>query len=200
MEILRLDDSSPVDEPKSPLLKILLGVGALSTILGVGFAFASWLGINTSNPNNAVQFAQGVAGATTCTNTMSVTPENGFVTDTGTAGMFTLDSVYVSGINSSCAGSYFTIRVYDSNTASAPLTMTNDGSGNAYTFAKIYWPVNGDFQTIAGDPSYLSVESWDTSTDNNDTFRVVLDPNSIDAGQIVDARNIYKVTAEVSSS
>jgi hypothetical protein len=199
MEILRLEDSSHEDETRSPLLKIFLGVGLLTAILGGGFAFASWLGINGSNSaTSSVQFGQGSTGTSACASSLNVTPENGYVQDTGTAGMFTLDSVYVSGIPSSCQGQYFTIRVYDNNAGSSAETLTNDASGNYYRYAKVYWPVGGDFQ--ATDSSYITVESWDTQTTNANDFRVVLDPDNIDGGAIVDARNIYKVTIDTSSS
>jgi hypothetical protein len=199
MEILRLEEPSYEDDARSPLLKIFLGVGLLTAILGGGFAFASWLGINgTTGPSAKVQFGQGVQATTACDQSLNVTPENGYVQDTGTAGMFTLDSVYVSGIAQACQGGYFTVRVYDSATGTSAYNLTNDASGTYYNYAKVYWPTGGDFQAV--DSSYITVESWDTTTPGNAAFRVVLDPDNIDNGQIVDARNIYKVTLDTSSS
>lgn len=199
MEILQLGDSPQQEETKSPLLKIFLVVGLLSAVLGGGVAFASWIGINGSSGNStSIQFGQGKAALTSCATNLNVTPENGFVQDTGTAGMFTLDSVYVSGIPQACQGQYFTVRVYDKVAGSTAGTLTNDGLGGYQNFAKVYWPVGGDFQSV--DSSYISVESWDTTTANNAQFRVVLDPDNIDGGSFIDARNIYKVTVDVTNS
>jgi hypothetical protein len=199
MEILQLGNSVQDEESKSPLLKIFLGVGLLSALLGGGIAFASWIGINgTANSSATAQFGQGKLGLTSCATSLNVTPENGFVQDTGTVGMFTLDSVYVSGIPQACQGQYFTVRVYDKSAGSAAGTLTNDGQGGYQDFAKVYWPSGGDFQSV--DSSYITVESWDTTTVGNAQFRVVLDPDNIDGGKFIDARNIYKVTVDVTNS
>jgi hypothetical protein len=199
MEILQLGDSAHNEETKSPLLKIFLGVGLLSALLGSGFAFASWIGTNgVAKSASSTQFGQGVTGLTSCATNLNVTPENGFVQDTGTAGMFTLDSVYVSGIPQSCQGQYFYVRVYDNNNGSKAGNLTNDGLGGVQNFAKVYWPAGGDFQAV--DSSYISVESWDTTTAGNAQFRVVLDPDNVDNGTFIDARNIYKVTVDVTNS
>ena len=191
MEILNLDGSQ---EPKRshPFLKGLLGLGALSALAGISMTVAAQIGINSGD--GAVEFGQGRATTTTCDESVTVTPYSGYINLSDSAAMFTLDSIEVGDIHSNCIGNDFILRVYSSNVGSGAGKVTNsDTSTVFYDYARVSYTSSENFVEVGN--GYVWVEV-DTSTTNAASFEVVLDPDNIDAGQIVDARDISKVTLE----
>ena len=191
MEILNLEGPK---EPKRshPFLKGLLGLGALSALAGVSMTVAAQIGINTDT--GGLEFGQGISTTTTCDNEVTVIPYSGFVNQSDTAAKFTLDSIEVTGIADACKGNDFLLRVYSRTAGSGAAKLTD--TANATTFidyARISYTQSGNFVEVGGGWVWIIA---DTSTANSAEFEVVLDPDDIDATQIVDARDVSKVTLE----
>lgn len=191
MEILNLEGPK---EPKRshPFLKGLLGLGALSALAGVSLTVAAQIGINTNE--GGLEFGQGFNTTTTCDNEVLITPYSGFVNLSDTSAKFTLDSIEVSGISDACKGNDFILRVYSGTSGTGAQNLTDTASAtSAIDFARISYTQNGNFVEVGG--GYVWVLA-DTSTANSAEFEVVLDPDDVAAANIVDARQVSKVTLE----
>jgi len=191
MEILNLE--GPKEPTRShPFLKGLLGLGALSALAGVSMTVAAQIGINTDT--GGLEFGQGVRTTTSCDNEVTVTPYSGFVNLSDTSAKFTLDSIEVTGISENCKGNDFLLRVYSSSAGTGPQYMTDTASAMSYIdFARISYTQGGNFVETSGN-GWLWILA-DTSTANAE-FEVVLDPDQVDNANIVDARDVSKVTLE----
>jgi len=191
MEILNLEGPKR-PKRKHPFLKGLLGLGALSALAGISMTVAAQININAGN--GSVEFGQGTATTITCDEEVTVTPYSGYVNLPDTAAMFTVDSIEVAGISDACIGSDFVLRVFSSTSGTAAANLTNSDTGTVfYDYARISYSAGKQFSQVGN--GYVWIEA-DTATTNSASFEVVLDPDEIDSGQIVDARNVSKVTLE----
>jgi len=191
MEILNLEGPKR-PKGKHPFLKGLLGLGALSALAGISMTVAAQININAGS--GSVEFGQGSATTITCDEEVTVTPYSGYVNLSDTAAMFTVDSIEVAGISDACIGSDFILRVFSSTSGTAAANLTNSDSGTVfYDYARISYSAGKQFSQVGN--GYVWIEA-DTATTNSATFEVVLDPDEIDSGQIIDARNVSKVTLE----
>ncbi len=191
MEILNLEGPKAPTR-KHPFLKGLLGLGALSALAGISMTVAAQIGINTGS--SGVEFGQGKATTTTCDDEVTVTPYSGYVNLSDSAAVFTVDSIEVDGISDACIGSDFVLRVYSSTSGDQAGKLTDSSSGTVFhDFARISYTEGKNFVQVGS--GYIWIEA-DTSTANAATLEVVLDPDNLDNGQIVDARNVSKVTLE----
>ena len=191
MEILNLEGPK---EPKRshPFLKGLLGLGALSALAGVSLTVAAQIGINTNE--GGLEFGQGFNTTTTCDNQVLITPYSGFVNLSDTHAKFTLDTIEVAGIADACKGNDFILRVYSSTAGTGAQGLTDTASATSIIdFARISYTQNGNFVEVGG--GYVWVLA-DTSTANSAEFEVNLDPDDVAAANIVDARQVSKVTLE----
>jgi hypothetical protein len=191
MEILNLEGPR---EPKRshPFLKGLLGLGALSALAGVSLTVAAQIGINTNE--GGLEFGQGFNTTTTCDNEVLITPYSGFVNLSDTSAKFTLDSIEVAGISDACKGNDFILRVYSGTSGTGAQNLTDTASATSVIdFARISYTQNGNFVEVGG--GYVWVLA-DTSTANSAEFEVVLDPDDVADEDIVDARQVSKVTLE----
>jgi hypothetical protein len=191
MEILNLEGPK---EPKRshPFLKGLLGLGALSALAGVSMTVAAQIGINTDS--GGLEFGQGIRTTTTCDNEVTVTPYSGFVNQSDTSAKFTLDSIEVTGIADACKGNDFLLRVYSRTAGSGAANLTDTASATSFIdYARISYTQSGNFVEVGGGWVWIIA---DTSTTNSAEFEVVLDPDDVDDSQIVDARDVSKVTLE----
>jgi hypothetical protein len=191
MEILNLEGPR---EPKRshPFLKGLLGLGALSALAGVSLTVAAQIGINTNE--GGLEFGQGFNTTTTCDNEVLITPYSGFVNLSDTSAKFTLDSIEVAGISDACKGNDFILRVYSGTSGTGAQNLTDTASATSVIdFARISYTQNGNFVEVDG--GYVWVLA-DTSTANSAEFEVVLDPDDVADEDIVDARQVSKVTLE----
>jgi hypothetical protein len=113
-------------------LKLVLGIGVISG----AFALSSTLAANIAlNDGGNVEFGQGVAQTTACSNgeSLMVTPLSSFTNSDG-GGAFDFTGVTVSEIPDSCEGVDFKISVYNTsgdalpifNTDSTVVTIWND--------------------------------------------------------------------------
>jgi hypothetical protein len=118
-------DDEPVVKKKSNTrnLKIALGLAAVILIPTIGSTLAGSIVINTGT---GVEFGQGISATAAC-GALTLTPTSVF-TNAENAGAFTLDTVTVSSIPSACSGKKFTIKAYDSSTATALILSTRTGS------------------------------------------------------------------------
>ena len=191
MEILNLEGPKR-PKGKHPFLKGLLGLGALSALAGISMTVAAQININAGS--DSVEFGQGTATTITCDEEVTVTPYSGYINLSDTAAMFTVDSIEVAGISDACIGSDFVLRVFSSTSGTSAANLTNSDTGTVfYDYARISYSAGKQFSQVGN--GYVWIEA-DTATANSATFEVVLDPDEIDSGQIVDARNVSKVTLE----
>jgi hypothetical protein len=191
MEILNLEGPK---EPKRshPFLKGLLGLGALSALAGVSLTVAAQIGINAND--GGLEFGQGMATTTTCDNNVLLTPYSGFVNLSDTSAKFTLDSIEVTGIADACKGNDFILKVYSGTAGTGAQNLTDTASATSVVdFARVSYTEDGNFVEVSG--GYVWVIA-DTSTANSAEFEVVLDPDDVTAANIVDARQVSKVTLE----
>jgi hypothetical protein len=191
MEILNLEGPKR-PKGKHPFLKGLLGLGALSALAGISMTVAAQININAGS--GSVEFGQGTATTITCDEEVTVTPYSGYVNLADTAAMFTVDSIEVAGISDACIGSDFVLRVFSSTSGTSAANLTNSDTGTVfYNYARISYSTGKQFSQVGN--GYVWIEA-DTATANSASFEVVLDPDEVDSGQIVDARNVSKVTLE----
>lgn len=191
MEILNLEGPKR-PKGKHPFLKGLLGLGALSALAGISMTVAAQININAGS--DSVEFGQGTATTITCDEEVTVTPYSGYINLSDTAAMFTVDSIEVAGISDACIGSDFVLRVFSSTSGTSAANLTNSDTGTVfYDYARISYSAGKQFSQVGN--GYVWIEA-DTATANSAIFEVVLDPDEIESGQIVDARNVSKVTLE----
>ena len=146
MEILRFDEpDAPAPKRKRPS-KAWLALSLVAALMGVGTAFASST-INI-NGNNLTPLGQGVSTATTCDNTISVTPDAALVLPSPTpsssednltqeetvsnAPTFKLGSITIGNVDArsinevtgvGCAGADFKVQVYKNRTTDGGVTF-----------------------------------------------------------------------------
>jgi hypothetical protein len=121
-------------------LKLVLGIGFISGVIAISSTLAANINLNSDAP---VEFGQGVAQTTACSNGQSliVTPLSSFTNNGG--GSFNFTGVTVSDIPESCGGVDFLISAF--NTSGDALSIFNTSS----TVASI-WNNNGTFQAGTG--------------------------------------------------
>ena len=131
-------------------LKWILGVCATVTVIALGSTFAANINLNTGNP---VEFGQGVAATTPCSNgnNLTVTPYSTFTNASG-GGAFYFTSISVSNIPSSCDGVDFQISVYNTSGGALPIF------GTSKTVATI-WDNSGSFEPGHGSRGSTVVSS-----------------------------------------
>ena len=112
----------PVDEEIRPGGKRrLFAFSFYGALLAIGGALGSSIALNSGGGSD-LEFGQGVVQTINCQDDVPVlvTPFAGFQNETGTVGIFTLDSIYIENIHQSCVGRDFIVKIYD-NSTSAPL-------------------------------------------------------------------------------
>jgi len=117
MEILNLGGSyEPSAKSRKTKFKVLLGVGLVTVVMGMGSTLAASISLSSGSP---IEFGQGVATATACDSSITVTPYSTYVNDTVTAD-FLFSSVALSNIDTTtaaCGGKTFVLKAYtDSST------------------------------------------------------------------------------------
>jgi len=162
--------------------KLIFGAIILLALPIIGTTLAASITINT---NNNIQFGQGVVQATSCDDAVSISANSSFTNASG-AGSFNIDTVTVAGVADACSGKTFTIRAYDSTTATA-LTLN---SGGTPTTAFVFVPTISGSCTIAITGSTFS-NSACTYSSNSNTI-------SIKTPITLSAASVYKFTIETS--
>ena len=130
-------DDEPVVKKKSNTrnLKIALGLAAVILIPTIGSTLAGTITVGTSN---TLEFGQGVTATTACSPTLTITP-----TSVLTSGVFYLDTIVVTEINSACTDKYFTIKVL--NSSGTPQAIGT----SAATFCRVQFKLLSPFTATA---------------------------------------------------
>jgi hypothetical protein len=148
-------------------LKLVLGIGVISGVFALSSTLAASINLNSGGN---VEFGQGVAQTTACSNGQSliVTPLSSF-TNTAGAGAFNFTGVTVSAIPESCDGVDFKISAYNATGDALPIFNTDS------TVASV-WNNNGSFQAGTGTPG-VDIESTTGSFTINFTTPAALATN-----------------------
>ena len=149
------------------------------------FGIKSTLAANISiNSGATVEFGQGFTGATSCSGgqSITVTPNSSFTNAGGTSGTFYFSSFRVSNIPAGCSGSDFTLKAFDSQTASSALSLFNTSTTNA-----VVSDASGVYSAGAGSTGMTVVTN--SATSFTATFTT----------PVASAKNVYKITVESGS-
>ena len=174
----------PVENVKVKARKFLIYL-LIPILTSIGFTVAGNININS---NRSQEFGQGLLATTACDNNVTLIPASIRRTDTG---LFYLDSITVSGVDNSsngCGGEYFSIKAYDS-TSATPLNLYSVG-GNTYN--EIDVQVGSTYSPVLG-----GLLASDVTTINSSSFIAVI--NNSGASPRVPlalSSNIYKFTIE----
>jgi hypothetical protein len=128
VEILNLGGASDNNSsaPKAgKKLRVLLGIGALAAVTGIGSTLAANI---TLNSGADVEFGQGVVQTTSCdpTSGITVAPVSDFdntatpsASPSANPGVFFLESIVLSDIDSACDDKWFAVKAYDESGANS---------------------------------------------------------------------------------
>ena len=174
MEILSFEGGAqPARKKKS--LGLILGVALVAGVMTVGSTLAASVTVSSG----AITFGQGVAQATACDNSITLTPGAGFTNNAG-AGSFQLKTIRISDLDATdCDGKTFIIKAWDDNGAT-PLTLF----GTDTEISSLIDPVKGTSTAPVG----VTV----SSPNSNDILDTIGSPS-------LDAEDIYKLTIEQQS-
>lgn len=137
--------------PRKPL-RLMIGIGAIAGVVALSSTLAASINLNDGAP---VEFGQGIAQTTACSNgeSITITPLSSFVNSDDAAFYFT--GLTVSDIPESCEGVDFVISAY--GTTGGALSIFNTSS----TVASV-WNNAGSFQAGTGTQG-VEIESADGS-------------------------------------
>ena len=190
---LEQHEPAPAKKKNNRNLKIFLGIGALIAVPAIGTTLAASITINTAG--TPVQFGQGITMTAACQSTgITLIPSAAYVnavnnaTDTVStlATSFKLSTVAIAGLTSACEGKYFTIKVYDNQSSSSPLTVSA-GSSPVSTRLKVLFNAAGSTIPAGETGKDYTIASTSTSF----TLTLVTQPS---------AGSVYKFTLESSDS
>jgi len=162
--------------------KFIFGAVILLALPVIGTTLAASISINSGS---SVQFGQGVIQATACDDSITVTANTSFTNASG-AGSFNVDTITLSGIADACSAKTFTVRAYDTTTAT-PLTVN---SGGTPTTALVFVPTISGSCTIAVTGSTFTTSVCTYSSNNNSV--------AIKVPTTLSAASVYKFTLETS--
>jgi hypothetical protein len=182
-------------------------VKAIAMILAVtGIAYGANIAL-TSN-GSKVEFGQGFQAYAACDSAVpganpgiDVFPYSGYINDTGT-GKFSLDSIILEKIHSSCVGVDFIIQVWaDSGTAlttSESATSANGGSYQQFDVARFWYKDSATVLNI--DNSYIDFDVLTDVSDSNEytnglnSVQITFDPDR--TLSFADSTAIRKITVQ----
>ena len=189
------------------------GVSLLSAITMALVAGVTVAANINANGGLKLEFGQGFSGTSTCEQSLTVTPLQGFDNTTiptnysnptingqEISGIFTTDAVEFSGINDGCLGKDLIIKAYDVN--GNQLILTDDSSTANITAIRISLATPSKVfsigPTTSGNTVNATIDMIDTTTADTNSFDLIFDPGTATANNslIADARNVYKFTIE----
>ncbi|NDH81579.1 MAG: hypothetical protein EBY68_06450 [Actinobacteria bacterium] len=162
--------------------KFIFGAVILLALPVIGTTLAASISINSGS---SVQFGQGVIQATACDEAITVTANTSFTNASG-AGSFNVDTITLSGIADACSAKTFTVRAYDTTTAT-PLTVN---SGGTPTTALVFAPTISGSCTISVTGSTFTTSVCTYSSNNTSV--------AIKVPTTLSAASVYKFTLETS--
>jgi hypothetical protein len=181
---IHAEEVTPVSKKKSNRnLKVFLGIAVLIAIPVIGSTFAATIAVNTGG---AVEFGQGVTQSTACDSAVTVLPTASFANSASidTATVFSLSTIRISEIASTCNDRTFTVKVYD-NAGANPLTIAT-ASGSAVTTA-----VSVVFKSAGSGMAPVATTNATVSAQSSTSFTITL-------ATAVPATEVYKITVETS--
>jgi hypothetical protein len=139
------DDPVELESHKFQFKKKLVGLLFASTILLIGFTYATNVNLNSGQ---GIEFGQGRILSTACDSSISITPNQTFSNSQGQGGHFVFNSASLSGVDiNSCSGKVFQLQAFgptsstplkifgDSQTVAA-FTLNTSFASNGVTFSK----------------------------------------------------------------
>ena len=189
--------------PRSAKRLIAMGLGGILLVGGIAFGAKA-----TINSGNGFEFGQGFrqniqcvtnSGGSSGATAITVTPYAGFVNISG-GGKFTLDSIYLEGIPSTCNTKYFTIRVFTDSGQSALVVGETSTAGSNYTTVDSFKFLYTDSSTVSASTlAFIDVETaTDVTADTTGSLQITFDADQIQ--NFADAGQVYKITVETSGS
>ena len=185
--------------------KRAIGMGFAAAVLFIGAAFGAKLALSTSS---SIEFCNGQSQTVTCNSAqypLTITPFAGYINDTGTSGHWTLDSVYIEGINPACTNTDFTIQVFDNNSGSAALGTSDSATSKAatpytyttYNAAKFY--IGNDSTTVNTlSNAYTDIENaTDPTTDSSVNVQITFDPDLV--ADFANSQSVYKIVVQTTA-
>jgi hypothetical protein len=156
MEILKFDNAPQKrTRQKKSSTKGLLAVAGFAVVAVLGSTLAANISLNSGS---AIEFGQGVAVASACqtSGSITVTPVSSFA-NVSQGGSFNFSTVSFSGVSSNCLNKTFTLNAYG-DTNATPLTIATSGA-TPYTDATFVWSTTG-----AVGPAVSGTTGWNFTT------------------------------------
>ena len=189
MEILKFDGGKPSNKRN----RLITAIAGAFFVAAVGSTFAANITINS---NSNLEYGQGLTQAAACDSSMTITPTNRFVNESGSTGKFYIETITVADAATNgtlglggCIGKTLKISAYDSGTVGALFSCSVKPT--SYTSSKLQGgDVSGTANAVTnttncGTASYVAQATgfaiWFSSPTSS--------PN-------VQAGNIYKLTVE----
>ena len=169
------------------LARKVLGIGALAGVIALGSTLAASINLNSGTP---VEFGQGVAAATSCDDSIILTPQSTFVND-GDNSDFLFTMLSVSDISIACDGNTFTIKAYK-NGENSPLELY-ETNGTIYDEINVM-DVGGSFSFGEG-----GLESGDIQ-DITDGFAMTIGAGTQPSVALASAQDVDRITLESKDS
>jgi hypothetical protein len=169
-------------------LKFKLGGLALISVVSyslLGSTFAT----NISMSSGRVEFGQGITQATSCDNSVTITPFATFANASGAAADYKLTAIRLTDMGAGCWGKDIIIKVYNS-TDSTPLNIYQTGGSTNYSQIRVFND-NGVFNFQ--DSGLTSNEISNISGGFQVTLFNSASPASV---ALASATNVYKVSIE----
>jgi len=184
MEILKFENApqrpTRARSARKSSTKTIVGLAAAAVIAVVG----STLAANITLASGSSEFGQGVAQATACDSSITVTPAAKFVNATG-AGGFNFDNVTLTNIADACAGKTFKLSAYG-DTNNTPVTIATVGA-TPYTSATFVWATTA--ATALSVSPAIATSAW-SGTSNAGAVTVTFQGTQATSGAV------YKITLE----
>jgi hypothetical protein len=165
--------------------KLLFGAIILLALPVIGTTLAASITLGT---NNAVQFGQGVAQATGCDSSITITPVTSFTNSAG-SGSFYVDTITIGNIADTCTATTMKLNAYG-DSSSTKLTLGTGGASSPSCSAALTIASGGN--SITSETSNTCVATIAAYSANNNT--VYFKPPS----GTLSAATVYKFTIETS--
>lgn len=187
-EDLEYYSDDPIEEFEGPRFNgatKLVATALLGAIGFLGFAAAGRINLNSGQ---AMEFGQGMTASTACDGNLSITPQNIVQADATT---YYVDTITVSNIDpTACDQKYFSIKLYDSSTA----TPQNLYASNGVNYNELAVYINGGkFAPVLG-----GLQDVDIVKNSSSSFSAVFKSSTGSPARtpLAASRNIEKLSIE----
>ena len=150
------DEESEENSGESSVSQRLFGYAAAGILAVIGFTYTASIVINNGG---SIEFGQGLAGVqqVACdANGVEITPIAGFINEGD--GKWSLDSVYVENIDSTCVGNDFILQFYTIGESDALVVSETSTGSTLFSKARIYFQSTASINLLTSN-SNMSVYS-----------------------------------------